>query len=255
LFVLMEEAVWAGDQTSESVLKDMISSPTQRIERKGVDAYMAPSYFRTVLISNAEWVVPATCDERRFAIFKCGDQHRGDIAYFKAMAEQMNNGGKAAMLFDLLNYEPKEGWDVLRTPPATPGLQEQKVASLRGIDRFMYELLSSGSYECDNCEEGGIFLEEDHPTSKSITDVRAGARDYLVDNYPGRKAATVDLIDRAVREWCDANVVNRRYNKNAVRWVEFPPLSEIREHVRRTKGIELPVPEIVHLPTTRRRRG
>lgn len=240
LFVLMEEAFWAADQGSESVLKDMITSPKQRIERKGVDAYMAPSFYRTALLSNAGWVVPASFDERRFAVFKCGDQHRGDIPYFKALAAQMNNGGKAAMLFDLLNYRPKNGWDVLRTPPVTRGLEEQIIASLRGVDRFMYELLSTGSYECDKCVEGGIFLDLTCPTSWGMTEVRAAARDYMVDNYPGHKAATVDMIDRAVREWFSARVEYRAHNKNSVRWVEFPPLSESREHVWRTKSIKIP---------------
>ena len=50
-----------------------------------------------------------------------------------------------------------------------------------------------------------------------MTDVRVAARDYMVDNYPGQKGATVDMIDRSVRDSFGAAVVARRYNKNAVR--------------------------------------
>lgn len=72
-----------------------------------------------------------------------------------------------------------------------------------------------------------------------MTDVRAAARDYMVDNYPGQKGATVDMIDRSVRDSFGAAVVARRYNKNAVRWVEFPSLEDAREHFFRTKGIKI----------------
>ena len=47
------------------------------------------------------------------------------------------------------------------------------------------------------------------------------------------------MIDRSVRDSFGAAVVARRYNKNAVRWVEFPSLEDAREHFFRTKGIKI----------------
>jgi len=246
LLLLMEEAFWAGDHAKEAILKDLISSPTIPIERKGVDPYMARNFMRVAMISNDRWVVPASDDERRYAIFDCGDEHRGDTSYFMAMSEQMRNGGLSAMLYDLLTFEPESGWDILNTAPLTSGLKEQVIESLRGIDRFMYELLHSGMYECDGVLEGGIFLNENVGTSVGMKDLRVAARDYLADNYPGQKAANYELIARAVREWFGADVVNRRAVQNDVKWVEFPALSECRTHVRRTKGMEIEVP--VSLP-------
>lgn len=246
LAVAMEEAFWAGDPVGESVLKDMITSPYQRVERKGADAYMARSYTRVFMLSNERWVVPATFDERRFAVFDCGDQYRGNIAYFKAMAEQMDAGGLEAMMFDLLNFKPKHGWDVLRTPPVTAGLREQMIDSLRGVDRFMFELAKNGGYECDACDEGGVQLDEKHGTSVSMTNMRVAVRDWLSDAYPGRKAATVDVIERAVREWFDAAISKRKAQKNSVRWIDFPPLAESWQHIRRTKGVDLGREATVH---------
>ena len=101
------------------------------------------------------------------------------------MAEQMDNGGLAAMLYDLLTFEPAAGWDILKTAPVTSGLKEQVIESLRGIDRFMYELLAAGMYECDDVLDGGIFLSEHCGTSISMKELRTAARDYLTDNYPG----------------------------------------------------------------------
>jgi hypothetical protein len=117
----------------------------------------------------------------------------------------------------------------------------------------MYELLSVGMYECGDLSEGGIFLREDTGVSVSMTELRAAARDYLADNYPGQKAATHDLINRAVREWFGAEVVTRRAQRNNVRWVDFPALPECRDHVRRTKGLEISPP--VEAPVIAPQRG
>jgi hypothetical protein len=255
LLLLMEEAFWAGDQAKEAVLKDLISSPTIPIERKGVDSYMAKNFMRVAMISNDRWVVPASDDERRYAIFDCGDEHRGDSEYFKEMIEQMNDGGLEAMLYDLLTFEPQAGWGTLNTAPVTSGLKEQVVESLRGVDRFMYELLTAGSYECDNVLDGGIFLNEDGGTSISMKELRVAARDYLADHYAGQKAANYDLIARSVREWFGAEVITRRALQNDVRWVEFPSLPECRAHVRRTKGMEVEAPlRLAEIPAPHRLR-
>jgi hypothetical protein len=246
LLLLLEEAFWAGDQAKEAVLKDLISSPTIPIERKGVDSYMARNFLRVAMISNDRWVVPASDDERRYAIFDCGDGHRGETAYFKAMIEQMNNGGLEAMLYDLLTLQPEAGWDCLNSAPVTSGLKEQVVESLRGVDAFMYELVGAGIYECDGVTDDGIFLSEEYGTSVSMKDLRAAVRDYLADHYPGQKAAPYDRIARAVQEWFGAEVITRRAQQNDVRWVEFPSLTECREYVRRTKGLDIKAP--VRLP-------
>lgn len=242
ILLLMEEAFWAGDPGKEAILKDLISSPTLSIERKGLDSYMANNYMRIGMISNDRWVVPASDDERRYAIFDCSDEHRGDTVYFKAMIEQMNNGGLEAMLYDLLTYEPENGWDSINTAPITSGLKEQVVESLRGIERFWYSLVKDGMYECDGLLEGGIYLDEEHGRSISMKELRKAVRDYLADHYHGKKLATYDLIELTVREWCNAMVVTKAGFQNDARWVEFPSATECRAHIRRHKGLEIAPP-------------
>lgn len=242
LLLLLEEAFWAGDQAKEGILKDLITSPTLSIERKGLDSYMANNYMRIGMNSNESWVVPATDDERRYAIFDCSAEHRGDTAYFKAMIEQMNEGGLEAMLYDLLTYEPEMGWDIVNTAPVTSGLKEQVVESLRGIEKFWYSLVKDGMYECENLLEGGIYLDEEHGRSVPMKELRKAVRDYLADHYHGKKLATYDLVELTVREWCNAAVVTKRGFQNDARWVEFPSLAECRAHIRRLKGLEIEPP-------------
>jgi hypothetical protein len=240
ILALLEEAFWAGDMSKESILKDWITSPTQQIERKGVEPYDAANYMRVVMLSNEGWVVPASHDERRYAFFDCANLHCRDISYFKAMTEQMRDGGgAAAMLYDLLHYVPENGWDVLYSPPASAGLQEQVVESLRGLDRFMFELLSNGVYECEACDDGGIFLG-DAQKAYSLTDIRTAAKDYLADNFASNRQAKFDQIVKAAREWFGAKVAYRQGAQNKLRWIEFPALADCREHAARTKNIRLP---------------
>lgn len=237
LLLLMEEAFWAGDQANESTLKDLITSPLIPIERKGVDKYMADNFMRVAMISNEKWVVPAGGRERRFAVFDATNDHIGEIGYFRRMKEQMESGGLEAMLHELMNWKPEKDWRALFTPPATSGLREQVVESLRGLDRFMYELLTNGIYECEKCAEGFIRLDEHEMTKVSMTEFRIAARDYLADHFTGQKAATFDMIEPRVVEWFDAKVKIVMGKANNGRWIEFPPLSYSRDFVRQTKGI------------------
>lgn len=239
LLLLMEEAFWAGDQANESILKDLITSPLLPIERKGVDKYMARNFMRVAMISNERWVVPAGGRERRFAVFDASNDHIGDTDYFQRMNDQMANGGLEAMLDELLNWQPENGWNILFTPPATSGLREQVVASLRGLDRFMYELLTNGIYECEKCVGEAISLNESEVTVISMTELRAAARDYLADHFTGHKAATFDMIEPRVVEWFGATVERKKGKANDGRWVVFPSLSKSRDHVLRTKGIKI----------------
>lgn len=106
----------------------------------------------------------------------------------------------------------------------------------------MYELLVHGIYECDDCTENAITLDEDKPTEFSMTDLRIAARDYLADHYHGKKAATFDMIQPRVVEWFGATVERKKTKTNNGRWVQFPPLKESRAYVRQTKGIEIKGP-------------
>jgi energy-coupling factor transporter ATP-binding protein EcfA2 len=73
LLMVCEEAFWAADPQAEGVMKDMITNKSMLIEKKGYDPIQSLNYTRLALISNMDWVVPASLkDERRFGVFRCG---------------------------------------------------------------------------------------------------------------------------------------------------------------------------------------
>jgi hypothetical protein len=139
-----DEAFAANQKQAESVLKGLVTESTLQVERKGVDTEPARNCLHIIVASNDEWVVPATEDERRWAVFKMSDAHAQDESYFRPLFEQMDAGGLAAMLHDLLAMDLGD-WHPRRGIPQTDALTKQKMLSLRGVDRIMYQMLVSGN--------------------------------------------------------------------------------------------------------------
>ena len=98
-----DEALWAGDKASEGVLKRMITERTLTIEPKGIDSFEAPNRLSLVMASNEDWVVPASLDERRFAVFNVSNGRQGDRGYFDALHRELYEaGGAEAFVHDML---------------------------------------------------------------------------------------------------------------------------------------------------------
>jgi hypothetical protein len=142
LLLHVQEGTWAGDRKAESTLKYLVTSEFVEIERKGIDSFQLPSFLRLFISSNAEWTVPASADERRWAVFNVSDSRCGDTAYFGRLRAEMKGSGPAALLAWLQAYD-LSGFDV-RKAPDTAGLLDQKIASLRNVEAWWHDVLSMG---------------------------------------------------------------------------------------------------------------
>jgi hypothetical protein len=142
LLLQAEEAVWAGDKSAEGRLKSLVTSETQMIEAKGVDSIRLHNYVRLIMTSNEDWVVPAGKDERRFCVLDIGDYVAQNHEYFREMEDQLDNGGREALLYDLLNFDLTKV--NIRLIPKTAALLEQKLRSLDSVESWWFERLESG---------------------------------------------------------------------------------------------------------------
>lgn len=142
LLLFADEAFWAGDKVGESVLKGMLTEPALIVEKKGVDAEPWRNRLHVIMAANADWVVPASHDERRYAMFDVAENRIGDIPYFKAIHQELVAGGYAAMLHDLLRV-PLNGWHP-RQIVRTEALQKQKARSLDVYHEWLENLLQQG---------------------------------------------------------------------------------------------------------------
>ena len=137
-----DEAFFAGDRGHESTLKGLITEETMMIEPKGVDPFSVRNCIHLLMSSNADWVVPAGADARRYFVLDVSDAQMQRAEYFGAIAEQMNDGGREALLHHLLNRDLAK-FDV-RHVPQTQALAEQKRHSRRGVDQLIEIIANDG---------------------------------------------------------------------------------------------------------------
>lgn len=142
LFFVLDEAAWAGDKKAEGRLKGLITGQQHNIERKGKEPYSVDNLTRVAIIGNEDWLVPASSDERRFAVFNLGDGRIQDRAFFMGMRESMEQGGYAHLLRYLMDFDLSTV-DV-NDAPKTQALVDQKHASLDMVEQWWFENIQSG---------------------------------------------------------------------------------------------------------------
>jgi phage/plasmid-associated DNA primase len=155
-----DEAFWGGDKQAEGTLKSMVTEPLLTIEEKGVNAYTIKNNIHMIFSTNNDWAVPAGAQERRFFVIDVGDKHMQDRPYFKKIQDQLDNGGREALLHYLMNYD-LSSIDV-GVFPKTNALLETKILSMSPIQKFLYAVLSKGNLKPYGTGwDDGIIAKED----------------------------------------------------------------------------------------------
>jgi hypothetical protein len=162
LLLHADEGFWAGDRAAEGKLKDLVTGDEHFIELKGKEPIKVRNFIRLLVTGNPDWIVPAGMEERRFAVFDCGEDHIQDHSYFAAMEQEMDNGGREALLDYLLRYDLSKV--DLRTIPKTDALLDQKVASLPPEKGWWLDMLQNGRLPsgCSGVSECPASLLFDH---------------------------------------------------------------------------------------------
>lgn len=142
LLFTLDEAFWSGDKQAEGQLKDLITGDHHVIEHKGKEPYTVANRTRIAIIGNEDWLVPASHDERRFAVFDVGDGRKQDRLFFQSMREGMEAGGYRLLLRYLLDLD-LAGFD-FNAAPLTAGLADQKHASLDAFASWWLACLTDG---------------------------------------------------------------------------------------------------------------
>ena len=142
LLLQAEEAFWAGDRAAAGSLKDLITNDDLVLEFKGLEPVRLKNYTRVFSTSNEDWVVPAGMTARRFAVLDVGEKHVGDEPYFAAIAYEMQNGGREALLHHLQQIDLCKV--DLRSVPKTKALLEQKLHSLNPLQGWWCDMLMTG---------------------------------------------------------------------------------------------------------------
>jgi hypothetical protein len=184
-----------------------------------------------IMVSNNDWVIPASMDARRFMMLTVAEHHKQDASWFEPLYRQMGNGGYGAMLHDLLKRDLGD-WHP-RQIIKTEALFIQQMISLDTInpfDAWWFALLKDGILpgyatfvtKKEKRSDGQTYVhdvqEDPNPRRAFSKLLYAHARSTI----PRLKFESDNALGHALRDReC------RPFNYEGRGW-EFPPLNEAR---------------------------
>ncbi len=194
LCLVLDEAFWSGDKAAEGKLKGLTTAPEILIERKGKEAYMVDNLVRLFVFGNEDWLVPASSDERRYAVFDIGEGRKQDREFFKQMRIDLDESdGGAALLHFFLTFDLSTV-DV-NAAPTTAALLDQKHASLDPLEQWWLDCLSEGHIV--GSDFGGEW-----PERIETERFQAAFRRYAKDRNVRARVPDVRSIGRLLAKRC-----------------------------------------------------
>lgn len=232
ILLYLDEAWFAGDKSSEGVLKGLITSDRHMIELKGKDAFMVSNHVNCIVASNSSWVVPVGNKERRFFMLDVGEDHIQDHAYFEAIENQMyRNGGISAMLHDLLVHDISK--HNLREAPKTQSLFDQLVQNFSSFEQFWFEKLIS------NNELGDFDIETKEYNIISKSKIYDQYVDFC-NKIKLKYIFTPAVFGKNLAKYCDFDSIQKTASgQNRYRCYIFPEKTDCKKRFAAQVGMEI----------------
>ena len=155
--IFVDEALYSQIKGDAQILKTLTTETTKLLERKGIDAVQVDNYARLIFATNDPHPIMIEYNDRRYvAIYVrthpdwagLPDEEAAPIrkAYFQPILDQMNNGGREALLGLLLNRDiNKFNAEAI---PATKEREWQKLLSAPASDKIVIEFAQNGRLPC-----------------------------------------------------------------------------------------------------------
>jgi len=151
-FLFADEAFFSGDKRHEGTLKALVTENKMMIERKGVDPEQQNNYLKLFMVTNNDYAVPATQDERRWGVFDVSDSMAKNSKYFKALRSEIKQPEViASFMADMLAYDVSK-WQASEIPESY-GLKEQRAHSLPTTGKWLLDSLLNGTFNDDGWKD------------------------------------------------------------------------------------------------------
>ena len=177
LMLFGDEAVWGGDRSTESILKQLITEPSMIIEMKGKDVFEVRSFLRLMLATNSKWAAPVSLTDRRYFVLNVSDSRKNDHDFFKQLTHEQTHGGSEALLQVLMDTDLSD-FEV-RNILETPARLDQKMLSMGLIEKWWLEILSNEDFLV-----GGKILDFDDINRVARSDLRNSFNEYTLEHKP-----------------------------------------------------------------------
>lgn len=226
LVCFLDEAVWGGNKDAEGTLKALVTEKTLNIEAKGKDIIPLKNHVNIIIASNNDWIVPAGLEERRFCVLEVSPRYKQNKEYFGKLQDQMDTGGRAAMLYSLMHHD-YSGID-LRTIPRTEALLDQIIHSMSSVKKFWFEILQNGCWPFSETWESRIDCEKIY-------------KEYVAfaNNLREKTPVADSQFGKELRNLCPS-ISRKRGSGEGRPWqYDFPPIDECRKQFEQAVNMTL----------------
>ncbi len=126
-------------------LKNLITAPKIRCEKKGKDAIVVRSFVNCLFTSNNDNTLPVSVSDRRFVLFKCLPTYKGNKAYFNNLAEHLNKPEVARGVFQFLMKRDVSQYvyDMQDNRPITEFYRSMQRINISPFSCFMSAMINS----------------------------------------------------------------------------------------------------------------
>jgi len=139
----------------QDALKNLITSKSIRIEKKGHDIRVEDNYTNIIVASNNPGPVRISSNDRRVVAFQCSDVYKDNVPYFTALADVLNSDGCARAFYDfLMAYDVDEQYAFQARRPLTAYYESLLISSLPLFWRYWsYKCLQQAGPGCRKSEQ------------------------------------------------------------------------------------------------------
>lgn len=197
-FVFVDEGLFGGNRKEAGVMKARITEQHIVFEQKGVDPIKLPNRTMFMVASNEASVVPADIGDRRWMIVRVGDRRREDHEFFGAIANELANGGYAAMLHELLGRDISKGPNPRKTIKG-PELYLQILRAQPFFIQYFHRILDEGRLPQNTVAGASVTtikalhaeMRALHPEARHLNDNALGM--HLREMFPEIKSSAGGL--------------------------------------------------------------
>ena len=139
LYIIMDETNGKDSFSNSDKIKNIITADSVAFEKKGVDGTTINNCGRYLFFSNNLTPVKIENHDRRYVVFKCANDRKGDRPYFNKMLDMFKDDNVVKSFYDFLMARDISNWSAPATRPITDAYNAIKEANIPAMATYLYE--------------------------------------------------------------------------------------------------------------------